>query len=225
MINRPVAINKEIQGQAKVILRGLGLQAIKPLFFIPGAVEEEDLPDDFKSNFNGIPVFDNLILGTEGTSQDTDANGKIKTISGGIKYKKLDGKEIKLDSLKINLVLMDVSRQKNIVKTWVPGSDISIKEYITADDYSIMIRGAISSDSPYMYPSKDVKGFIEYMDAPVSIPITSTFLSRFGINSIVVENFRMWQLEGLRNMQFFEVQAISDDVTIPATFKNVVIES
>jgi hypothetical protein len=107
--------------------------------------------------------------------------------------------------------IIDVSQTKNIVKTDVVDFTGSIKEYISESDYTITIRGFLSTQSPDLYPTEEVGILVNYLKAPVALSITSTFLNtQFGINNVVVESYTMSQQQGLRNVQYFQINCSSD---------------
>ena len=107
--------------------------------------------------------------------------------------------------------IIDVSQTKNIVKTDVVDFTGSIKEYISESDYTITIRGFLSTQSPDLYPTEEVGILVNYLKAPVPLSITSTFLNtQFGIFDVVVESYTMSQQQGLRNVQYFQINCSSD---------------
>jgi hypothetical protein len=107
--------------------------------------------------------------------------------------------------------IIDVSQTKNIVKTDVVDFTGTIKEYISESDYTITIRGFLSTQSPDLYPTEEVGILVNYLKAPVPLSITSTFLNtQFGINNVVVESYTMSQQQGLRNVQYFQINCSSD---------------
>jgi hypothetical protein len=107
--------------------------------------------------------------------------------------------------------IIDVSQTKNIVKTDVIDNNGTIKEYISESDYTITIRGFLSTQSPDLYPTEEVGILVNYLKAPVPLSITSTFLNtQFGINDVVVESYTMSQQQGLRNVQYFQINCSSD---------------
>ena len=107
--------------------------------------------------------------------------------------------------------IIDVSQAKNIVKTDVIDNNGTIKEYISESDYAITIRGFLSTQSPDLYPTEEVGILVNYLKAPVALSITSTFLNtQFGINDVVVESYTMSQQQGLRNVQYFQINCSSD---------------
>jgi hypothetical protein len=107
--------------------------------------------------------------------------------------------------------IIDVSQTKNIIKTDVVDFNGSIKEYISESDYTITIRGFLSTQSPDLYPTEEVGILVNYLKAPVPLSITSTFLNtQFGIFDVVVESYTMSQQQGLRNVQYFQINCSSD---------------
>lgn len=102
----------------KFILQSFGLQSAKVLIYKEHVLNNGFY--DFESRRPGVlgtPVFDSLILDTEG------------------KF------------LRIDTVIIDVSMTRNIVKTAVSGLDGTIKEFINDGDYMISVRGLIASDN------------------------------------------------------------------------------
>ncbi|MCF6184359.1 MAG: DUF6046 domain-containing protein [Bacteroidales bacterium] len=133
------------------------------------------------SKFFGLPMWDNLILDTQ------------------------DKK------LAIDMVLIDVSMTKNIIKTQVAGMNGTIKEYISDGDYALNIQGAIFNDkNTNEYPEDDVSTLIEICNKPESIRVESKFLDFFEITDIVIENYKLSAKEATNNVQFFSINAVSD---------------
>lgn len=114
------------------------------------------------------------------------------------------------EGLLIDAVLFDVSMQKVIVKTEIPGRKGSVKEYISDGDYAVSIRGMLVSSSPSSYPNDEVKELLRLIQLPQAIVAVSPFLQLFGIYELVVENYSLPQLEGYQNVQPFQLDCISD---------------
>lgn len=111
----------------------------------------------------------------------------------------------------IESVLIEVSQQRNIVKTIINGRNGSVKEFINNGDYSLKIQGFFATQNPDVYPEEDVKVLVSYLEAPVSLKITNSFLNNyFNINQMVVEELKFEQVVGQRNIQFFTINASSD---------------
>lgn len=107
--------------------------------------------------------------------------------------------------------IIDVTQTKNIIKTDVIDFNGSIKEYISESDYVITIRGFLSTTTHDLYPTEEVGILVNYLKAPVALAITSTFLNtQFEINDVVVESYTMQQQQGLRNVQYFQINCSSD---------------
>ena len=117
--------------------------------------------------------------------------------------------------LLINDIVMNVSRQKEIVKTVLVGRKGTVKEYITDGDYQINMSVGIVAVNDRdeiidQYPEKAVTQLREILDRPEALEVNSGFLDMFGINSIVVTGFSVKQMTH-SNRQVVEITAISDD--------------
>jgi hypothetical protein len=107
--------------------------------------------------------------------------------------------------------IIDVTQTKNIVTANIIDFNGTVKEFINNGDFAITIRGYLSSDYPDVYPKDQVAILEQYLMAPVSLSIISKFLNDiFLINEIVVTSFNLFQQQGLRNIQYFEINALSD---------------
>ncbi len=107
--------------------------------------------------------------------------------------------------------MVEVNQTRNIVTTTIAGMDGSVKEFINNGDYSITIRGFFSSNDADVYPTNDVKVLTEYLKAPISLKITNLFLNNFfGVTEIVPVSYSFHQQEGIRNVQYFTIECLSD---------------
>jgi hypothetical protein len=176
----------------QLILSGFGLQPLKAKVYNFGE-DEEDNREKLPSSSLGTAVFDNLNF-PKGS------------------YKDLEGEQIDYDGVSIDTVLFSVAQNKTIIKTPIQGRNGSVKEYISDNDYSITIRGIITSDSPNVYPEKEVKDLYEVCAVQKEVEISSKFLNDvFGITNIVIESYDFPQSAGFQNTQMFKIQAVSDD--------------
>lgn len=111
--------------------------------------------------------------------------------------------------------IIDVSEPNNVVTTSIVGQNGTIKEYINKGDSAITIRGFFEGaiDS---FPMNDTKILRSYCSAPVSLNITNTYLNEIcNITKMVVNSIGFSQQQGMRNIQYFEISAMSDtDYTI-----------
>ncbi len=112
-------------------------------------------------------------------------------------------------------VTINISKQKEIVKTAIVGRAGTIKEYITDGDYQLSISiGIVSVDENNQiidqYPESAISTLREVLEENQSLEASSTFLDVFGINKIVVTGFSAKQMT-YANRQVVEVSALSDD--------------
>jgi hypothetical protein len=123
----------------------------------------------------------------------------------------------------LNGVIIDATVNKTIVKTEVIDLKGTVKEYIGESDLTITIRGYVASQNPDEYPDDDARLIKSYSSAPVSLKVTSDFLNNIlGVSQIVIESCQMSQQQGLRNVQYFQLNCVSDiDYTISKTTKDV----
>jgi hypothetical protein len=160
--------------------------------------------DDFTADAKVIsylntPVYSNLILGI-GDNKDTS-------------YVDIEGNELTFKGLEIDTVLMEINMSKTIIKTSISGRNGTIKEYINDGDYIINIQGRFSLKT-LTYPESSVNRLIKICQVPDAIPVTSDFLTMYGINEMVIEDFKLPQERGLRNEQSFELTCISEQPII-----------
>ena len=210
---RPIA--GLIANKARMILLSAGLPLLKAQFYdsIP---QRDDDPDGYSAF--GTPVFDNLIMEAPDYYEvpddgQIDAQTPKKQLSGNYSLpgpsNPFPGREF--NAFRIDPVLMEVNMRKMVVRTPMSGSRGSVKEIVCLDDYDIKISGFIDSGRINQYPKALVVAFREYMEAPIAIRVHSQFLNNFGITNIVVQECVYKQKEGMRNLQFFEITACSDE--------------
>jgi hypothetical protein len=109
---------------------------------------------------------------------------------------------------------MEVTQTRNIVTTSVQGRNGTVKEYISDGDYQISINGVISSKynnvAPFESDISYINSVFAMLRANVSIPVASNFLDMFQINSMVVMDYKLNQIEGARNTIGFSMNCLSD---------------
>jgi hypothetical protein len=194
-------INKGLnpKGQAALIVKAGGLAFVKPRFFDSLDSEvmvlqdqaREEGRDGIASGYFGLPIFDVLTM-------------------EGFSYTTLEGNNITVDTLKLGVALCDVTQSKNIVTTAIQGRNGTIKEYISDGDYQINIKGVVATVAQDYYPDDDVRFLKAFLDAPVSFKVASTYLNRLGIYDVVVNNYTLNQSEGMRNVQYFDINCFSE---------------
>lgn len=181
-----------LTGNKGFIISRAGLQALRgQLITMP----ESDTEESIAVSILNTPVIDNLVFQMGS-------------------YLDLQGNKIDYSELRIDAVLIEVSRTKNIVETQIQGRNEPVNEYISDGAYQINIRGVISNDSTFnqkIYPQKYVKDLIALCKAQRSLVVTSTFLNEVaGVNDIIIKSYNIPQVEGLRNQQPFSINASSD---------------
>lgn len=117
------------------------------------------------------------------------------------------------EGLLLDNVIVDVTQNRQIVTTDISGfTKGTVKEFINNGDYSINIRGFFATKNPDEAPIVDSGILASYCSAPVTLDVTNLFINRiFNTNNIVITNFSMPQQIGLRNVQYFEISALSDN--------------
>ena len=188
----------------EIIVKGFGLTALRTKYYKTRVNEEEQDEDGpGTTSYLGTAVFANLVFIP---GEYTDKNGEV------VEYGQILKNDEANENFVIDTVLIDVSQQKQIIKTNIQGVAGTVKEYISKGDYQITIRGALVSESSVKYPTEQVHQLKEYLEAEVSVGVASRFLDDiFDIQNIVVESFSFPQTEGSQNQQLFEISAISDD--------------
>lgn len=180
------------QRNIQFLLAQFGLGNVRAVEYVPNnesltqRAGEYDLEPAFieesnKVSYLGTPVFGEVILKSEE-----------------------QGLEIELQT-----VLSDVAMTKNIVKTTMQGVDGTIKEYISDGDYEISIRGMLVSEEN-AYPQEATNTLHQLCLVKNELVVESEFLQLFGIYNLVIESYSFPQQEGFRNIQLFELSAISD---------------
>lgn len=117
--------------------------------------------------------------------------------------------------------LIEVNQTKNIVKTSIAGKNGTVKEYMSDGDFIINLKGVIVGEVANQRPDVFyLDKFMEYLRAPLALPVTCTFLNEFNINSVIIESYRYGQREGARNIIDIEINMISDTAIVLSTSKS-----
>jgi len=110
---------------------------------------------------------------------------------------------------KIDGVSLEVSRSKNIVTTAVQGRDYTIKEFISNNDHNITVNGIIASNGTG-YPTAEVVVLRKLMEHKGELKITNSVLHKLGIFELVITDFNFPGNDGVKNIQPFSFNAISE---------------
>lgn len=113
-----------------------------------------------------------------------------------------------------NEPLLSVSLTKTIVETATVGKyrKGTVKEYITTDDYQIIIRGVCVNEDDYdKYPSKQVAELNKLFEINDSLEVVGNkFFELFGIRNIVLKDINFDEMAGQQGLQKYIITAMSD---------------
>ena len=204
MFNPNIPRNEEEQvNAARLLVRSAGLQNVEVAIFkgqIPTQDQRNVIPTPPQSNIKnkfGIAV-SNLII----KARDYfDIDGNLVTSFN--------------EDVIIDNVLFDVSRQKNIVTTDIPGRDEPVIEYIAGGSKTINMKCFLPGRNGE-YPIDQMANLLPAINASVELEIQSWFLDQFGIKTIVFVGDMYPTNQGSESYQIVELQAIS---TTPVELK------
>lgn len=111
-----------------------------------------------------------------------------------------------------NEPLLTITGKKTIVETIVVGSDRkgTVKEFISAEDYSIKIEGVILGNKEYPYI--EVDKLVEICEQPAALPIQNDILNLFfRVNNIVIKDYGFGSMKGKPFSQSYYISAVSDE--------------
>lgn len=189
----------QIQTNAKLSFQvgRTGIQALKPLFF---KVPERELDEPLKPlSPLGTPVYDDVTF-----------------IDGS--YYDLEGVQQDYKGIKLLNVMVVANRTKKIVKTAIQGRNQTVKEYVSAGDYTITISGQINANNN-VFPDEEMRILSEITDANAPLAVLSTFLNEYlNVRDIIIESHSFRQVKGSRNSIDVTIQALSD---VPIDFTNL----
>ena len=160
-------------------------------------------------------IYKGKIQGTEKDKSPIKRLSKLGTpIFSDLQFSPTDlfGNGEIIEHIPVDCVLFTVQQQKKIVRTDIAGRDGSIKEYIGESDFTINIKGIISSNKNGVYPQEDVDNLIAFLRYSQSLGINSAFLNdQFDIMEVVVTDFDIPQTEGeQQSQQRFEINCLSE---------------
>ena len=207
------------QPQKKVttqtLAKGFGLPLVQRALI--GNVEAQPIDQHEVSRF-GTPVFDDLYIERPeyNTFEYDEVLQKYVTAPVVLASNKVIGES---QGFYCEGVIIEASQPRMIVTTQVSGyTQGSIVEFINNGDTNITIRGFISTKFADVYPKLDSQILNTYCKAPVPLKVTSKFINEIlGVDYIIVTVPNFFQQQGLRNIQYFELNCISN---VPYTIPN-----
>ncbi|MEM8506239.1 MAG: DUF6046 domain-containing protein [Bacteroidota bacterium] len=122
------------------------------------------------------------------------------------------------DTLKIgdyefpNEPLLTISNRNIIQETIVVGSERkgTVKEFITADDYSIKVEGVLLGRKEY--PAIDADGLVRLCESRVSLPVENDILNLlFGVQEVVINSYGFPPMKGQPYSQAYYILLSSNE--------------
>lgn len=184
-------------------LQGGTAQAITPAF----SAENIGL---LKKTF----AFENVEVYTEEEVEQVGALGHAVLMPWQFEqfsYKETDStgtRTIGMASLLLPIVMVEISRKKNMEMTDVEGRDGSVKEYGSHGDFVMNVKGIFLGDGAY--PKKERDGLAAFEAAKVAVPVANKLLNDLYVFDVVIDDLRWVPLEGVQHAQAFEFTAYSD---------------
>lgn len=127
-------------------------------------------------------------------------------------FEPLIKKELVLPPLRIDAVNISTSRSKNIIKTSIEGRNHTVKEHISNGDFNLSVEGLIANDGYTKdYPKGRLFLLKQFLNAPYTLRVTHAILNRLGVHQIVIDNYNIPSIDGVKNIQKFSFQATSDE--------------
>jgi hypothetical protein len=195
----------------KIILTQNGLQNFKPKAYFLGEQPPVRSSDIQNPNSTDLPVGSSDVqlvnIANEGDTPNGVSLLGTPVFSNLILYLPSNA-DI---ALRIDTVLITVSMTKNIVKTAIQGRNGTFKEYVSDGDYSISIRGILTTNNANQYPKADMQVLYDLLTASEPLEAVSDYLAVFGVQNLVVESFNIPQVEAFYNTQPFEITCSSDE--------------
>lgn len=85
-------------------------------------------------------------------------------------------------------VKIDTTFENTIVKTPLTKRRGTVKEHISAKDYSFTLSGSLINDSQYGFPIEELKEFVKMFELEDNISVTNVFINSFGVTKVVLES-------------------------------------
>jgi hypothetical protein len=118
------------------------------------------------------------------------------------------------DSLRVRFIDVNikVSQVNTIKETPLTGISGSIKEYIQAMDYNIIVKGSLVSGTSGAFPYDMLQGLVRILKKPESLKIANKYLEAFDISKVVLKNADYDQAgQKYMNVLPFSLNFVSDE--------------
>lgn len=116
--------------------------------------------------------------------------------------------------------IVTITGQKTVVKTAVAGRDFTVKEIISLEDYRVNIKGFCINTEVIVsgglrlnsaeYPFEWLESLRAIYEKNEAVKVYNELLSRYNIEQVVIESFRVITPEGSENYFAYELDCISD---------------
>lgn len=181
----------------KFIVGAFGLQSVKTIRY-----DEKGTALDTKSSLEGLPAKSGIKIPAEAYSYlGTPVFSRLTLVNP-------ENRTVKID---LDEVLIEISQSVNVVTTAINGRDGTIKEYISASDWNVSIRGVlVNPQDGYNPPIQQFQTLLQLCSLPVALECESKYLQLFDIFNLVITEKSFPQSKGFQNVQPFELSCISD---------------
>lgn len=120
------------------------------------------------------------------------------------------GSNIVIPDYTIYTCLIELSGDKNILKTPVQGRNGTVKDYIATNDWEINIKGGLFGLNGQR-PKQDINTLKRALwTANISLGVKAPIFDEWDITNMVVESIRVPETMGGYSFQLFEIKAVSD---------------
>ena len=104
-------------------------------------------------------------------------------------------------TLEFDDVKIDVTRANKIISTQVFNTWGTVKEFLFADDYKVIISGNLKTDNPKKFPVYDLAWMVNFFNYWASYDVANLYLELFDIRKLALEKADFNQ----SNARFFNV--------------------
>ena len=164
-------------------------------------------------------------------------NGRLSSVNNlpvmssltfiGTSYISLSGQLITIPTITFEMVMISMRKGKNIEKTDITGRDTgSVKEYISAKDWSIELRIVITASQNVSdgmenfyqtgkYPEENMEKIDLLLNAPIALEVLCPYMNSRGVNYLVIDDgVQINQIEGEYEAQRLTIPCLSDNPLI-----------
>jgi len=123
--------------------------------------------------------------------------------------------------------IIEISAEKNIIKTAIQGRIGTVKEFISEGDFVISVKCIINEAKEvdeairrYLPPYQELSKYYDLFQQSIALPVECKLLQIFGINNVVVTNYNITE-SGMVNVKNCSINLISDIAPEIQITKNV----